>query len=65
MTVEDFIDLFTEPCMQLIEVYDFDTDQTIFSGDATDCPDSIARRDITSLDPTRGPRITINVGGDN
>lgn len=64
MTVQDLIDLFTEPCEQLIEIYDLDSGETVFSGDAVDCPDEYQNVCIASLDPTTGPRLTINIGGE-
>ena len=64
ITVQEFINLFTESSLQLIEIYDIDTEKTVFRGDACDCPCELQDYVVQSLDPTTGPRITINIGGE-
>ena len=65
ITVEDLLDLFTEPQIQEIVVYDLNTEEEVFHGKYEDCPDYLRDLDIMSIDNTgsdgSGSVLTINV----
>ena len=65
ITVDDLLDLFTEPQIQEIVVYDLNTDAEVFHGKYDDCPDNLRCLDIMSIDNTgpygSGSVLTINV----
>lgn len=68
ITVEDLLELFIEPNIQEIAVYDLNKEEEVFHGKYDDCPDHLRCLDVQSIDNTgpygSGAILTINVETD-
>ena len=61
-TVNDFLDMFTEPDMQEVAIFDLSASKEIYRGTRDEMPDELQELEICSIDNLDGSKvITINV----
>ena len=60
MTVYDLMDLFSDIWGEL-EIYDLESEKTVFKGDYSDIPENLDNADIMSIDWPNGSTLVINV----
>ena len=62
LTIQDVLNLYVDPDILLVEVYDVDKGDTIFKGEACDMPYCIEYAEITSIDnPDKSGYLVFNV----
>lgn len=62
MTVYDFLDMCIDERMLRVEIYDCESDETIFDGDYDDIPSELMDEEVCSFDvPSEIGKITINI----
>jgi hypothetical protein len=61
ITIEDFRDMFIEPELQLIQIYDFEKDKTLYKGTFSEVPENYLGKSIESIDSVVCNTIVINV----
>jgi hypothetical protein len=61
ITIEDFRDMFIEPELQLIQIYDFEKDKTLYKGTFSEIPDNYLEKSIESIDSVVCNTIIINI----
>lgn len=61
-TVNDFLDMFTEPDMQEVAIFDLSASKEIYRGTRDEMPDELQELEICSIDNLDGSKvITLNV----
>ena len=50
MTVYELCDLFIDPAFQEIEIWDINTEKTVYKGEADEIPDNLNELEIQSID---------------
>lgn len=60
LTISDFVELLVDDCQE-VEIYDCESDKTVYKGEACDIPSKYDYEDITSIDPVRDNIIVLNI----
>ncbi|MBP5717378.1 MAG: hypothetical protein J6X53_00155 [Abditibacteriota bacterium] len=66
MTIKDFLDLFTDPGILTVSLYDLNSDEgdDVWTGNGEEIPDEYADESVESVDAPSGKyQITINFCG--
>lgn len=62
MSVYEFLGLCIDERMLRVEIYDTDSDETLFDGDYDDIPSEMMDEEVCSFDvPFESGKITINI----
>lgn len=62
MTVSDLVDLYIDPDLQTVILFDLDEEKSVYCGPLDEVPEEYTDYIIGSLEPTAGqPVITINI----
>jgi len=61
VTVQDFMDLCTEPSICEVEIFNLTSEEVLWNGNGYEIPEKYQSQTIESFDPPSGAKLTLNI----